>query len=145
MKHLNIALVAHDRRKKELVEWATYNREFLKDHYLVGTGTTARLISEATGLEVTGLHSGPLGGDAEIGGMICNGDVDFLVFFCDNLTTQGHQNDVFSLVRLASLYNIPFATNRTTADCIITSPLLMDEAYQVILPDAIANYQNRQL
>ena len=94
---------------------------------------------------VTCLHSGPLGGDQEIGAMIANGKVDVLIFFCDNLIQQGHQNDVSALTRLASLYNIAFATNRTTADMIITSPLLKDENYKRILPPAIENYKNRKV
>lgn len=144
---LNIALVAHDARKKELIEWAEYNKEWLSQHNLFGTGTTGRLLKENCELDVTGLMSGPLGGDAQIGAMIAEGEVNLLIFFCDNLSTQGHQNDIFGLVRLASLYNIPFATNRTTADCIITSPLLNEEAenYEIKLPAAIDNYRNRKL
>ena len=95
--------------------------------------------------KVTCLHSGPLGGDAEIGGMIANGQVDVLIFFCDNLAVQGHQNDIYGLTRLASLYNIAFATNRTTADMILTSPLFKDENYKRILPAAIDAYKTRKL
>ena len=94
---------------------------------------------------VTCVHSGPLGGDVEIGAMIANNKIDVLFFFCDNLIQQGHQNDVSALTRLASLYNIAFATNRTTADMIITSPLLKDNTYQRIIPAAIENYKNRKL
>lgn len=160
---MNIALVAHDSRKKELIEWVTYNLNELKNHCLYATGTTGRLISGIeTDLEfgggegayrksveyplkdkVTCLHSGPLGGDAEIGAMIANGKIDVLIFFCDNLAVQGHQNDIYGLTRLASLYNIAFATNRTTADMILTSPLLKDSNYSKILPTAIENYKNR--
>ena len=95
--------------------------------------------------EVHCLLSGPLGGDAQIGAMIAEGKVDMLVFFCDNLIMQGHQNDVMSLVRLASLYNVPFATNRSTADFIISSPLYKSETYERIIPKAIENYKNRKL
>ena len=175
---MRIALVAHDSRKKELVEWVTYNREELKKHQLYATGTTGKLIkeiSEKTSIDIeppkvdwdsddyrgtyevpiitnyplanciTCLHSGPLGGDQEIGAMIANDQIDVLIFFCDNLIQQGHQNDVSALTRLASLYNIAFATNRTTADMILTSPLFKDENYKRILPTAIENYKNRNL
>lgn len=161
---MNIALVAHDSRKNELVEWVTYNKEELKKHKLYATGTTGKLIKaisfmdclDEDGVVVRGLvkhypfeenttclHSGPLGGDQEIGAMIANGEIDVLIFFCDNLIQQGHQNDVSALTRLASLYNIAFATNRTTADMILTSPLFRDENYKRILPAAIENYKNR--
>ena len=170
---MNIALVAHDSRKKELMEWVSYNLPTLRGHKLYATGTTGKLIKE-TYLDwweeienefdvrptvenwtkheqeadelVTCLHSGPVGGDAEIGAKIANGEIDILIFFCDNLILQGHQNDVSALTRLASLYNIAFATNRTTADMILTSPLLNDwenGTYKPILPTAIENYKNR--
>lgn len=162
-KSLNIALVAHDARKDELVEWCTHNAQWLSKHRLFGTGTTARLLSnipvyndfsnlqEGTAiadwycmpLSVKPLLSGPLGGDQQIGAMIAQGDIDVLIFFCDNLITQGHHQDVGALVRLASLYNIPFATNRTTADMIVTSPLTADEGYKPIIPAAIDSYKNR--
>jgi methylglyoxal synthase len=169
---LNIALVAHDSRKTELVEWVTYNINELRKHRLYATGTTGKLIRQAYldwceeneneydirptkenwdryKLEaenlVTCLHSGPLGGDQEIGARIANGEIDILIFFCDNLIQQGHQNDVSALTRLASLYNIAFATNRTTADMILTSPLIKDPNYKRILPSAIEKYKNRSL
>lgn len=160
---MNIALVAHDARKSELLEWVEYNMEELLNHNLYATGTTGRLIQKIKehttpnddGISctivrpfeknVTPLLSGPLGGDQQIGAMIAEGKIDVLIFFCDNLITQGHQQDVGALVRLASLYNIPFATNRTTADMIMTSPLLTDETYKRIVPECINNYQNRIL
>jgi methylglyoxal synthase len=162
-KSLNIALVAHDARKDELVEWCTHNAQWLSRHRLFGTGTTARLLSNipvyndtsdlpkgtaiadwyCMPLSVKPLLSGPLGGDQQIGAMIAQGDIDVLIFFCDNLITQGHHQDVGALVRLASLYNIPFATNRTTADMIVTSPLTADADYKPIIPAAIDNYKNR--
>ncbi len=159
---MNIALVAHDSRKKELIEWVTYNINELKNHNLYATGTTGRLIKEIeTNIEwrdsnnkysehpfannLTCLLSGPLGGDNQIGAMIAEGKIDALIFFCDNLIMQGHQNDVSALTRLASLYNIAFATNRTTADMILTSPLFKDENYKRILPGAIENYKNRNI
>ena len=113
MKKLNIALVAHDARKSELCDWVKWNKVPLSQHNLFATGTTARVVSESCGNEVHALLSGPLGGDQQIGSMIAEGKIDILIFFCDNLITQGHQQDVGALVRLASLYNIGFATNRT--------------------------------
>ena len=159
---MNIALVAHDGRKKELIEWVTYNYKVLSENKLHATGTTGRLIREALmkldntfsdeeekkkfyEYKVTCLKSGPLGGDQQIGAMIAEGKIDVLIFFCDNLITQGHQTDVSALTRLASLYNIAFATNRTTADMILTSPLFKDENYKRVMPEAIENYQNRKL
>ena len=148
----NIALVAHDARKLELVSWVKFNAGSLKDCTLYCTGTTGRLIGEALDEilgdetpEVVKLLSGPLGGDAQIGAMIAEGKVDMLVFFCDNLIVQGHQNDVLSLSRLASLYNIPYATNRSTADFIISSPLYRDPDYVPIIPSCIETYKNRKL
>ena len=148
----NIALVAHDARKLELVSWVKFNAGSLKDCTLYCTGTTGRLVGEALdeilgdeAPEVVKLLSGPLGGDAQIGAMIAEGKVDMLVFFCDNLIVQGHQNDVLSLSRLASLYNIPYATNRSTADFIISSPLYRDPDYVPIIPSCIETYKNRKL
>lgn len=163
MKKLNIALVAHDARKQELIEWCTHNAQWLSKHTLYGTGTTAKLLSNIsvvndtsdlsenavapawymTPLRVQPLLSGPLGGDQQIGAMIAEGKIDVLIFFCDNLITQGHQQDVSALSRLASLYNIAFATNRTTADLIVTSPLTTDEGYVGIVPPVIDRYKNR--
>lgn len=170
MKRLNIALVAHDGRKQELIEWVRYNYEKLSQHNLFATGTTGRLVSEIyignpksghidDGAwefdymdvffpfknNVTCLLSGPLGGDQEIGAMIAEGQIDVLIFFCDNLIVQGHQNDVSALGRLASLYNIAYATNRTTADMVLTSPLFGSDNYRRILPTAIEKYKNRSL
>ena len=148
-----IALVAHDSRKAELMSWVKFNARVLKDCRLYCTGTTGRLVKEtltaALGddvqLDVICKLSGPLGGDFEIGAMIAEGSIDMLVFFCDNLIMQGHQNDVMGLVRLASLYNIPFATNRSTADFIITSPLFSSTEYKRIIPACIESYKNRKL
>ena len=158
---MRIALVAHDARKQELVEWCTHNAQTLSKHTLFGTGTTAHLLGkipvmnepgpESTAtmdwytmtLKVEPLLSGPLGGDQQIGAMIAEGKIDCLIFFCDNLITQGHQQDVGALVRLASLYNVAFATNRTTADMIMTSPLFGNEDYKRIIPGAIEKYKNR--
>ena len=148
----NIALVAHDSRKEELVSWVKFNAGSLSECNLFCTGTTGRLIREAL-TELRGadippivcLLSGPLGGDFELGAMIAEGQIDMLVFFCDTLIMQGHQNDVMGLTRLASLYNIPFATNRSTADFIISSPLYTSKDYQRIIPSCIESYKNRKL
>ena len=170
-KILNIALVAHDARKQELLEWFIYNIDTLINHNIYATGTTGTLIRDTLidfvsadyegvdfncmyGMSIeefidnhklTRLLSGPLGGDQQIGAMIAEGKIDILIFFCDNLITQGHQQDVGALVRLASLYNIGFATNRTTADMIITSPIMNDDSYNRIIPSAIESYKNRVL
>ncbi len=148
----NIALVAHDSRKAELVSWVRFNAGVLKECRLFCTGTTGRLIGEALreilgdeAPEVICKLSGPLGGDFEIGAMIAEGDIDMLVFFCDNLIMQGHHNDVLGLTRLASLYNIPFATNRSTADFIISSPLFHSREYERVIPSCIETYKNRKL
>ncbi|MCI1785841.1 MAG: methylglyoxal synthase [Bacteroidales bacterium] len=148
----NIGLVAHDSRKKELIDWVKFNAGSLQKCNLFATGTTGRLaeaaLKDVLGNEapsVTCLLSGPLGGDAEISAMIAEKKIDMLVFFCDNLIMQGHQNDVLGLVRLASLYNIPFATNRSTADFIISSPLYKSEEYERMIPSCIDTYKNRKL
>lgn len=162
MKKLNIALVAHDARKKELIDWVRFNGKTLYPHHLIATGTTGKLLSEilvndleeirplqkivyyCDHLNVTSVLSGPLGGDQMIGAMIAQGQIDVLIFFCDNLITQGHQTDISALTRLASLYNIAFATNRTTADMILTSSLFGNEDYYPIKAD-FSNYLNRKL
>jgi len=153
MKSMDIALVAHDGRKDELIAWARFNYGTLSRHRLYATGTTGRLIEEIE-LEdgtrpfagkVTRLLSGPLGGDQQIGAMIAERKITMLIFFCDNLIVQGHQNDVSALTRLAALYNIAFATNRTTADMLLTSSLLDDPNYEIQIPDVIAHYANRKL
>lgn len=148
----SIALVAHDSRKEELVTWVKFNSGLLKSCKLYCTGTTGRLVKEALtetlGEErpdITSLLSGPLGGDFEIGAFIAEGEIDMLVFFCDNLIMQGHQNDVMGLVRLASLYNIPFATNRSTADYIVSSPLFSSEEYERVIPSCIETYKRRKI
>lgn len=162
---MNIALVAHDARKNELIEWVRYNIDVLKNHNLYATGTTGKLIENIGTYweddrysskdprfvvgplykKVTKLLSGPLGGDSQIGAMIAEGKIDVLIFFCDNLITQGHQQDVGALSRLASLYNIAFATNRTTADMILTSSLFDNTDYERVIPKAIETYKNRVL
>ena len=128
-KQKNIALIAHDAKKQELIEWCRDNAETLKKHFLCGTGTTARMITEATDLPVKGYNSGPLGGDQQIGARIVEGKIDFVVFFSDPLTAAPHDTDVKALMRIAQVYDIPFAHNRATADFIIRSAL-MDEEYE---------------
>ncbi len=125
----NIALIAHDGKKQELLDWCDWNKEILQRHFLCGTGTTARMICDRTGLPVRGYNSGPLGGDQQIGAKIVEGSIDFIVFFSDPLTAQPHDPDVKALLRIALVYDIPIATNRASADFMITSPL-MNEEYQ---------------
>jgi methylglyoxal synthase len=119
-----IALVAHDDKKDDLLEWAEYNRDILADHILFATGTTGKLLSARLDLPVTCFQSGPLGGDQQIGALIAAGDLDMLVFFWDPMSSQPHDSDVKALVRIAVVWNIPIACNRTSADYLITSPLL---------------------
>ena len=119
-----IALVAHDHMKGSMMEWAMEHKEQLARHKLCGTGTTARLAAQATGLEITAYQSGPLGGDMQLVGGIAQGEIDMLIFFWDPLSPQPHDPDVKALLRVAALYNIPVATNRSTADFLITSPYL---------------------
>lgn len=123
-----IALIAHDARKQDLLEWVKYNRDPLSKHILFGTGGTGTLIAKETQLPVTRYKSGPLGGDQQIGAKISEREIDFLIFFWDPLEAQPHDPDVKALLRLAVLYNIPTASNRVTADFLITSPY-MSEPY----------------
>lgn len=119
MKKKVIALIAHDGKKAEIIEWAKRNKEILKEYELCGTGTTAKRVSEATGLNVKGYLSGPLGGDQQIGAKVAEGAIDAIVFLCDPLTAQPHDPDVKALLRIAVVYDVPIATNVSTADCII--------------------------
>ncbi|MBQ3220278.1 MAG: methylglyoxal synthase [Clostridia bacterium] len=116
-----IALIAHDSKKKEIVEWSMKNKTVLEKYELCGTGTTSKRISESTGLNVKGYLSGPLGGDQQIGALVAEGKIDFVVFFCDPLTAQPHDPDVKALLRIANVYNVPIATNVSTADLVINS------------------------
>ena len=118
-----VALIAHDNKKREIVEWAKLNKEVLKNHRLCGTGTTARLVREATGLNVEGFLSGPLGGDQQIGAHVAEGKIDVVVFFWDPLSSQPHDPDVKALLRIAVVYDVPIATNKATADYILKSSL----------------------
>jgi methylglyoxal synthase len=129
-----IALVAHDNKKIDLLEWARYNKYLLAQHELYSTGTTGRLLESELGIEINKLQSGPLGGDQQIGAKIVDGDIDFLIFFWDPLEFQPHDPDVKALLRIAVVWNIPVACNRASADFICSSPL-MSEEYQRSLPD----------
>ena len=122
-----VALIAHDGKKHDIVNWALQHKDVLKEYKLCGTGTTAKLISEATGLQVKGYLSGPLGGDLEIGAKMAEKAIDMVVFFLDPLSAQPHDPDVKALLRIAQVYDIPIANNRSTADFIITSPYLDTE------------------
>ena len=132
-KQKNIALIAHDSKKHEMIDWCEANKEILKGHFLCGTGTTARMITEATGLPVKGYNSGPLGGDQQIGAKIVEGGVDFVVFFSDPLTAQPHDPDVKALLRIAQVYDIPIANNKATADFLITSPFMNSEYEHTVI------------
>ncbi|MDD6087951.1 MAG: methylglyoxal synthase [Desulfovibrionaceae bacterium] len=119
----HIALIAHDNMKKGLIEWCAEHAQELSRHFLCGTGTTARLVAEKTGLPVKAYLSGPLGGDQQIGARTAEGHIDIIIFFSDPLTAQPHDPDVKALLRIAQVYDIPIANNRATADYIISSPL----------------------
>jgi len=137
----NIALVAHDEKKQDLLAWAKFNKDLLLQHELYATGTTGKLLEEILGVEIHKLQSGPLGGDQQLGAMIVSGEIDLLVFFWDPLTSQAHTSDVQALLRIAVVWNIPVACDRAAADFMITSPLLSG-TYQRFLPD-YHGYANR--
>lgn len=132
-KQKRIALIAHDGKKQELIHWCAENKEILQKHFLCGTGTTAKLIAEYTGLPVKGYNSGPLGGDQQIGAKIVEGTVDLVVFFSDPLEAQPHDPDVKALLRIAQVYDIPMANNKSTADFIITSSFMNEEYVHEVL------------
>ncbi len=136
-----IALVAHDNKKQDLLEWAKYNRDLLAQHHLYATGTTGLLIERELGVPVARFQSGPLGGDQQIGAKIADGEIDFLIFFWDPLEPLPHDPDVKALLRIAVVWNIPVACNRASADFMISSPLMFTE-YERLLPD-YATYRRR--
>ena len=129
-----IALVAHDNKKQDLIEWAKYNRILLAHHTIYATGTTGKLLEKELGFPIHTLESGPLGGDQQIGAKIVDGDIDFLIFFWDPLEPMSHDPDIKALLRMAVVWNIPIACNRATADFMVSSPL-MDEKYDRLLPE----------
>ena len=133
-KRKRIALVAHDQRKEDLVDWTKHNFEKLKRHKLFATGTTGKIISDECSLTIERLKSGPLGGDQQLGAMIVNGELDMLIFFWDPMTAQPHDVDVKALLRVSVVHNIPLACNRSTADFLISSRLF-DEDYDPIVKD----------
>jgi methylglyoxal synthase len=138
-----IALIAHDNKKKDLIEWAIHNKTELSKHSLVATGTTGKLIEEALDQPVVKLLSGPLGGDQQIGAMIATGDIDVVFFFFDPMEAQPHDSDVKALLRLAVAWNLPMACDRTTADFLMTSRFMQEE-YSYKLPD-YTQYLNRNI
>ena len=140
---LRIGLVAHDNKKRDLVEWALYNLDFLARHELWATGTTGSLLERELGHPVEKLQSGPLGGDQQLGALIAEGKIDFLVFFWDPLEPQPHDPDVRALLRLAVVWNIPVACNRASADFMVSSPLL-EGSYERSQPD-YATHRERTL
>ena len=139
----HIAVVAHDHKKTELIEWAYYNKTTLALHKLYATGTTGSMLEKTLDQPITKFLSGPLGGDQQIGAKIAEGKIDVLIFFWDPMESQPHDPDVKALLRVAATWNIPVACNRATADFVLTSPL-MHEEYEVILPDYSA-YTTRKL
>ena len=142
-KRKRIALVAHDHRKQDLIDWAEFNKVVLAKHELYATGTTGRLLEEKLDRTVRKLLSGPLGGDQQIGAMIASGDIDILIFFWDPMEAQPHDSDVKALLRLGVAWNIPMACDRATADFLMTSPF-MNEEYEADLPD-YSGYLSRSI
>jgi len=138
-----IALVAHDNKKGDLLQWAKYNSVLLAHHKLYATGTTGTALEREIGLKINRLQSGPLGGDQQVGAKIVDNEIDFLIFFWDPLEPQPHDPDVKALLRMAVVWNIPIACNRASADFMISSPL-MDAKYDRLVPD-YAGYQNRKI
>ena len=138
-----IALVAHDHKKKDLVEWAVHNKTYLSKHELIATGTTGKLLEENLNQPIKKLLSGPLGGDQQMGALIAEEKLDLLIFFWDPMEAQPHDSDVKALLRLAVAHNILMACDRTTADFIRTS-VLMQEDYPVVVPD-YSGYLERKL
>ena len=154
-KRLTVALVAHDNMKRDLAEWVAWNWEKLLSHRLICTGTTGRIVAETlmarrstdsahSRFDNTMLKSGPFCGDQQLGSMIANGDIDMLIFFWDPMSAQPYDVDVKALLRLATLYNVPTAINRSSADFLISSPLMGNEEYTPVIKD-YKSYIERQL
>ena len=141
-KEKNIALIAHDQKKHELMEWCKANKSILEKHFLCGTGTTARMITDYTGLPVKGYCSGPLGGDQQIGAKIVEGQIDFMIFLWDPLEAQPHDPDVKALLRIAVVYDIPIANNLATADFMLHSKY-KNESYSRQIENFDKKVQNR--
>ena len=139
----NIALIAHDNKKSELIEWAVYNKTVLSEHKLYATGTTGSLLEKSIEQPITKFLSGPLGGDQQVGASIAEGRIDVLIFFWDPMESQPHDPDIKALLRVAATWNIPVACSRATADFLLTSPLMHQE-YKAILTD-YSFYTNRKL
>ena len=137
----NIALVAHDNKKGNLLEWVRFNKNTLQKHNLFATGTTGKLLEDELNSKITIFESGPLGGDQQVGSRISEGKIDFLIFFWDPLESQSHDPDVKALLRMAVVWNIPTACNRASADFLISSPL-MSQKYSRSLPN-YDNYRQR--
>ena len=138
-----IALVAHDNKKGDLLEWARFNRDLLAEHQICSTGTTGALLERELDIPVTKLQSGPLGGDQQIGAKIADGEIDFLIFFWDPLEPHPHDPDVKALLRIAVVWNVPIACNRASADFMVSSPL-MASSYERHLPD-YEGYTRREI
>jgi methylglyoxal synthase len=138
-----IALVAHDNKKRDLLEWAKFNRDLLSHHVVYATGTTGQVLEQQLGIKIQRLQSGPLGGDQQIGAKIVEQEIDFLIFFWDPLEPVPHDPDVKALLRMAVVWNIPIACNRASADFMISSPL-MDAEYDRLVPDYAA-YRSRKI
>lgn len=131
-KKKRIALIAHDNKKKALIEWARFNRDLLAKHELFATGTTGGLLTSELGLNVTRFQSGPLGGDQQVGAKIAEGGIDFVIFFSDPLSPHPHDVDVKALLRIAVVYNVPIACNRSSADFMISSQLMNSEYSRIV-------------
>ncbi|MBC6492018.1 methylglyoxal synthase [Flavihumibacter stibioxidans] len=138
-----IAMVAHDKKKKELIDWAEHNRTTLARHELLATGTTGRLLEDKLDRPVKKLLSGPLGGDQQIGAMIAAGEIDILIFFWDPMEAQPHDSDVKALLRVAIAWNCVVANDPATADFIVTSPLMQSD-YEAVIPD-YSQYLKRKI
>ena len=149
-RKLTVALVAHDHRKADMVDWVIFNSDFLSDHHLVCTGTTGTLVREALiqeGIEnpdVICMHSGPMGGDAEIAAMVVRKEIDIAVFLIDDLNPQPHDTDIMMLLRQCRVHNVPIACNRYSADLMITSSLWEDDSYEPTPPLYVEYVRNKK-